>query len=187
MNENSGAALAVLTFVYVGGTLWIALTSKRSMTEQAATRLAQERPRVVAFVENDSERGAAILVIKNVGRSSAFNLSVSVDPPLLNPVHEDLSFDDSKYLVREGAAIIVPEYSFRSLVGTYGNWSEAPDPAPVVRLQYSSDMGGEPFDEEYPIDLSPFFDMPESRPKGLHSVAEEMRGVRIAVENLSPS
>lgn len=187
LNENSGAALALLTLAYVVGTFVIAYVSIRSATEQRLTRQSHERPRIVAYMENDSERGTVVLIIRNVGLSTATDISFSADPPLMNPKHPDLSFDDTKHLVRHGTPAMTPGFEFRSLVGTYGNWKSAPDPTPVVSISYSDATQKHHYEDRYPIDMSPLFDMPASRPNTIHSVAEELKKLNSTLAKVAES
>lgn len=185
LNENAGAAMASLTAVYAVGTFIIVWFTYRAVAEQRRTREAMDRPRLVAFLENDSERGAAILVLRNTGRGVAENVSVDVRPPLNNPLHPDLSIDDSKNLLRLGTPTMVPGYEIRSLVGTYGNWDAAPDPTPVVYLCYRDSATMKNHSEAFPIDMSMLFDMPASRPKTVHSVAEELKTLNRTLLHIS--
>lgn len=187
LNENSGASMALLTTVYVIGTFVIAWVSIRSVREQQATRHELERPRIVAYIENDNERGVSVLILRNVGRGTATDVSISADPPLLNPIHPDLSIDSKKYLIREGTPIMVPDYEIRSLLGTYGNWDTPPVPTPVIHISYSDVTGDLYFEESYALDMSPFFDMPASRPKGVHSVAEELKKLNSTLAKVAES
>ena len=144
-----------------------------------------ERPYLVVYLENDSERGAAILVFRNAGRGIAEDVAVEANPPVENPIHPELSFDSSKVLVRQGTPAMAPGYEIRSLIGTYADWNSAPEPTPVVLVSYTDPATNWRYSERFPIDMSPLFDMPASKPKTAHSIAEELGRINTTLNKMS--
>ena len=176
--------MTLLTTAYVAGTFFIVRYTSRAASEQRKTLEAMERPRLVVFLENDSERGAAVLVFKNAGRGVAQDVGVEARPPIENPTHPDLSFDDNKSLVQLGTPAMAPGYKLRSLIGTYGNWEAAPQPTPVIHVTYTDPATKRHYSDSFPIDMSPLFDMPDSRPKTAHSIAEELAKLNATLKKI---
>ena len=109
LNNNQGAVMACLTFVYVVATVVIVYFNKRSIDEMRMAREEEARPYVFAYLAFVArERQRCTLVIKNYGKSGARITSFSVTPGL-NLVHGE---SDCGFL---NEMILAPDQSIRLL------------------------------------------------------------------------
>lgn len=81
LNNNQGAVIASLTFVYVVATLIIVYFNKRSIDEMRITREEEMRPYIFAYLAFVPREGKCLtLVVKNYGKSGARIMSFSIEP-----------------------------------------------------------------------------------------------------------
>src|SRR5215213_6339927 len=91
VNQNQGVVIVLLTLVYVVTTIVIAGLSVK------ATRLAQKnietmvalernrlRPYVLFYLSSSIRKRSTYASIKNHGLTAAYNVKVSIDPPLMH-------------------------------------------------------------------------------------------------------
>lgn len=131
LDRHSGAVMAVLTAVYVCATLLIFWVNHRAVREMRAARIASLRPNIAVYL--DSPDGSlAILIVKNLGASTAYRVRVRFPQGFgerLDELHGDHS--KSSYLLgarllrilERGSLTLAPgqrfQYAVFPIVGNY--------------------------------------------------------------------
>lgn len=82
--------MAILTLVYVGATIRILKVNKDMVKESVKLREVESRPYVIAYLDERST-GGVYLVIKNTGKSMAYNTTLSSDVKIECPKNYHIS------------------------------------------------------------------------------------------------
>ena len=75
----------------------------------------------------------------------------------------------------------------RTLVGVFGDWGDLTGRRHQVGVSWTGQDGLTEFSEQYELDLEVLTALPESPPKGLHTIAEEIEQLRGAINQLRGS
>ncbi len=80
-DQHQGFALALLTLVYAGATVWLVVETRRSVNELRLARIEQNRPYIALSVEDRAD-GLPILALTNNGQSTASRVKVTLPADL---------------------------------------------------------------------------------------------------------
>lgn len=177
VNENSGAAMVLLTFVYVAATLLIVRAMHKA--NQLAVRLEQRRSRPYLLCDIEFRQGMPYLTIMNAGVSAALEVTLTLEP-------EPQVFRDSarrpSALLRHPIAMMTPGRKLEDLLEPPpGFFTLYPDPKFTGRLKYH-DAGGITYDEAVSIDLNYYLGVGHVRDKTLADIVQELERIRKAFE-----
>ncbi|MFI7123137.1 hypothetical protein [Amycolatopsis sp. NPDC049868] len=169
-----------------------AFNGVRTLRQARRDSKNRSRPMVTAGLENvPYVRGSQKLVIKNHGPSMARNVRVSFDPPIPDPEPEKARQSVTPFLKRRYAVPIpvMPPglsleniyYSGRSVGGQFVNFEPTPDQV-VVKISYT-DNNGEPYEDEFPLDMMLIRSMTEATSSAapeakLKEIATELKRIR---------
>ena len=113
INANQGAIMAILTLIYVVATIFILRANSSSVKEMEKTREEENRPYVVAYLDSNTH-GVVKFVLKNIGKTMAFDTRVEVSPRIEIP--EKMPLSDSN-LLNQPIPNIPPQYSYTAYLG----------------------------------------------------------------------
>lgn len=155
LNHNQGFVMAILTFVYVIATIVIAGLSVKG------TRLAQKnietmvdlernrlRPYVLFNLTSSIRKKSTYASIKNHGLTAAYNVKVSIEPPL---VHH---YDGQSPLIRRDILFLPPHEEVTDHIDSSPAFHQQyPQPVFEGAVQYE-DSNGRKYSEPFRIDLT---------------------------------
>jgi hypothetical protein len=160
----------------------------RTQLEQARkAALDQARPYVVVSVQSSPTSFMMLdFIIENAGAGPAFDVKISVDPPLRRTHEEtDMAFADAR-IFREPLPMLPPRYVLRShLDSTVERYSADGEGLPkthAVTIAYHDGHGHE-WTEKSTLDLTTGEGLLFVTEYGIHHVAEALQGMRDALKN----
>lgn len=155
-NSNQGFAVILLTAVYVIATIvmvWHMGRSNRLASKELAevAELERRRTRPYLVFDLESHRKFVYAVLRNIGQTSAYKVSIQVNPVL---EHSDKAASRPLSLVSSTIQMVAPGREFRDLVD-FGPkfYKRYKEPRFQGSVNYQ-DTQGETFDEEFDIDMS---------------------------------
>ena len=112
LNNNSGALIAISSFVLAVTTFIYVILTSRLVLENKKTREVLNAPKVFAVIEPFPERASLVeIVIKNIGFGPAFNIIIKVEPDFMCYSGKKLLSEHS--FVKRGISYLVPGDEFR--------------------------------------------------------------------------
>ncbi len=125
LNENDGAALALLTFAYVVISFILVGISLRTtklsrMQLEAAERFERERSRPYVTVHFVEKVGARIeLLVENAGPTAAYKVQITTNPEIKDLYQRKCQRQESKRhpFIENGFAYLPPKMIARSYIG----------------------------------------------------------------------
>lgn len=149
MNRNEGFALVILTAVYAATTLVMARRMRQANDLAREIEAARNRPYVV--VDLPSSRKAIFAAARNIGLTPAFDVAVSVDPPLkrfLSGGKED------SVLCTGPISILRPREEIRDWLAAAPEFHQAyPRGIFNVSVHYK-DVGKKAYEDKFVLDLN---------------------------------
>lgn len=143
LNSNQGAVMAILTFVYAVATIVITYFNKKSIDEMKASREADSRPYLFAYLAYiPCETKRCRLILRNYGKRGAIIKAFSISPSV------DLPKGKSDCGFFSGTTI-APGQSIQILV--LDKDLETKDTTYVVKTEYEDSMGGNRYSESYTL------------------------------------
>lgn len=188
-NSNEGFLLVVLTLLYTLATILIYRANRQAVEEMRLGRQEETRPYVIAGLEFDFELNVLEFVVRNEGRTAAYNIQIKTNPelPAFSPDRRPLS---EANLFRKGITMLSPGQSIRCFVATapelYGVGS-AGLPAFTFHVSYQG-KGTRKKYQEY--EFTSTFDPEELRGfahivrKGLHSLVNEVAELKKEIADI---
>lgn len=175
LNNNEGASLAILTFVYTVATILILLANRKSVKEMERTREAEYRPYVVVYMDYQPN-GAVQLIVKNVGRKMAYSVRISTDKDIQFPKEKPLS---ESRLMKEGIPNLPPGHPITFLLGVAWDLQDENKNVPSYKARVTySDERGKTYEEDYILDINYFNGSTQLMLKGLHDLVKEVEKIR---------
>lgn len=143
LNANQGAAMAVLTAVYVIATIVIVYYNKKSIDELRQTRESESRPYLFLYLAKIPREQHYYLVLRNYGKTGGRIINTTIAPglPFLKGAG-DASFLNN--------TVVAPNQSIHLLV--YDEAKVIQETEFSVCLGYE-DMTGKRFEESYVLNL----------------------------------
>jgi len=173
LNSNAGFVMTILTCVYVMATIWITVESRRTnrlqlkaIEQSASFERARNRPYVIFAIETEmqtySEHSFELLYftsVKNIGATSAFNLSISTTPELNVRQGLNSNGNDSyriPTILSNSLSVLHPGREEREFVApTHFLFEDNQGSELLFQVTMSySDMMGEMYSESFEINLA---------------------------------
>lgn len=188
-NSNEGFLLAVLTLLYTVATILIYRANRQAVEEMRLGREEETRPYVIAGLEFDFDRRVLEFVVRNAGKTAAYNIRIKASPelPAFSPDRRPLS---ETSLFRKGITMLSPGQEIRSFLATasevYGDHSTNL-PTFTFHVSYQGKRTGKKYKEyEFTSTFDPeeLKDVPYIVRKGLHDLVKEVTELKKEVESL---
>lgn len=180
--------MVILTFVYVGATLLMAYLSWRanrisSKSLNQALEIEKERNRPYLVFDVEHKQSLLYAVLKNLGNTGAFNVSVKINPPLESNFGGNLK---QSSLTSKTISFLSPHRTISDLIGSgpefYKRHSE---PIFEGSIQYSN-ARGIVYTENFVIDLNYLLDIAHTLEtdlgKEMQNLVREVRDISRTVE-----
>ena len=155
LNANQGLVMAILTLVYVVATVLIAIImlransiSSRSLAQ--AVELERLRSRPYLLFDFESRHRAIHAVLKNLGKTAAYNVKILVTPELKSVIQGQ---DWASSLTTNEISFVAPNREIADFIQSGPQFSKSyPDLRFEGELLYR-DSEGNSFKEPFKIDL----------------------------------
>lgn len=150
LNQNQGAALVALTFVYVIATIALVNLGRRNINTIIRLEENRVRPFVIFNIATRMPTRRVVASIKNVGLSVAHNVRVTTLPQLLH-----VGTNTPSALTSQTIFFLSPHAEeIDDLIGqTWDYYEEHKQTVFAVSVEYE-DSNGKKFSEQYQIDLT---------------------------------
>ena len=185
----SGATLIFLA-IYVAKTWSIAKSNKESaeqtrklIEETRISRDEETAPRVIVFF--DLHEHVAELVIKNIGRSVANNVKISIEPDILKLLSKDIG-EYYTTLFTYGIKMLVPDQEIRAFLNTTPEVFQKSEVHLTYNIQVSYEGGllCKKRVDKSSINLSLFAARTFIPKPGIKEIAEELKNIADAIKIL---
>jgi hypothetical protein len=156
LNANQGFALALLTFVYVAATIFVALLMSKSNTLarksiEVAIQLDKSRSRPYVLFDILIDGSLVYAIVKNIGLTAAKNVLVSIEPALLVTANKE---QKQTALINHVIEFIPPQREFKDFLDVSHHFvSSYPDLSFRGRIEYK-DMQEQSYNEQFTINLN---------------------------------
>ena len=184
------AATLIFLAIYVAKTWSIAKSSKVSaeqtrklIEETRISRDEETAPRVIVFF--DLHEQVAELVIKNIGRSVANNVRISIEPEISNISDKDF-VEYYTTLLTQGVKMLVPDQEIRAFLNTTPEIFKRSEGPMIYNIEVSYEGGSlnKQRVHQSSIDLRLFAPRPSMRKPGIKDIAEELTNIAKAITEL---
>ncbi|WP_142303555.1 hypothetical protein [Evansella halocellulosilytica] len=151
LNQNQGAVLATLTFIYVVATILIFRANYSSVREMKKAREEENRPYIIVFTESIGN-GGINLIVKNIGKTLATNIEILSTPEIMHPKERPLNKSN---LFQSIIPNMAPNFQYTGFLGMGWNLKDSSNNFPVynVVVTYRGSHTKE-YRDEYILDLN---------------------------------
>jgi len=175
-------ALVFVTAAYAISAQEQAEASRKMAEQMKLSREMQTMPSIIAYFDNP--RSILIdLVIKNVGYGPAKDVSLRINPPLLDDRDRDIN---ELSLFKSGINFFPPNREFRQLVGIAHQFFDKESQRPLeydLTVSYSDAVGNLIHPQIIPLDLSVYRDLPIARQSDIDRLTEEVKKITQELRN----
>lgn len=175
-------ALVAVTAMYAMSAQAQAEASRNMAEQMKLSREMQTMPSIIAYFDNP--RSILIdLVIKNVGYGPAKDVSLRINPPLLDNRDRDIN---ELSLFKSGINFFPPNREFRQLVGAAPQFFDKKSQRPLeydLTVSYSDAVGNPTHPQTIPLDLSVYRDLPIARQSDVDRLTEEVKKITQELRN----
>lgn len=155
LNQNQGFVMMILTFVYVAATIFIVgLSIKTSRLAQKNLDVVVQfeksrlRPYVLFNISSSIVNRYTYASIKNRGLSAAYNIRISIQPPLAH------HYDGQSPLTHRDILFLPPDEEITDAIDSSPAFHEKyPEPVFAGTVEYA-DLEGNKYKEAFRIDLT---------------------------------
>jgi hypothetical protein len=168
---------AVATLVLVGITAWYVWITHRILVDTAKARAQELAPYVVAFFDTPEDTWVD-LVVKNVGKTPAFDVKITLKPTTLTL--------DQIPFVRSTSPAIPPNYEIRAYVSMLKSYLDSGDPLTIeAEVSYRGEAGESPTVVKHVLDLSIHKNRVSVSRKGIQDVAESLKTINKTLDAIA--
>lgn len=175
----------VFAGVVAGAAVISALLNRNLVAETIALRKAETDPFVAVYIEqSEAEFSFFDLVIKNIGRGPAFNVSFDVLPDIPIWIEDEYRLTDAA-VIADGLEFLAPGQDLKFFFGSYIELTKQPI---TVTVQYfGADCKGNPipFRNHFTLHIEKYAGMSQvgepplnSLSKSLDKIGEDIRAIR---------
>ena len=159
-----------------------AKASERMAGEMEAQRIQEGRPYVIVYFDVSFQDQGFYLVIRNIGKSMATDLSFSFDPPLYSKALPDL--DVSVWLAK-GIPSLAPGQEIRTFFDTFlARFSEEPIPNSfTLEIRYRGSLIGE-ITERQTLDLTVYRPLVYYKKADMDDLVKEVKEIPYALKKV---
>ncbi len=184
-DAHSGAVMAVLTLIYSVATIFIYFVNRAAVREMRLEREEETSPYVTADLETDFGRGTVEFVVRNIGKTPAYNVRIISDPPLKGMLPDRKPLAETA-LFKKGLPTLQPGQEIRAFFGMWHNIErDEQGNLPVFHFRVSYEgVNRRRKAVEYISDFNVTGDITFLRTKGLHELVNEVQKLRKEVEKL---
>lgn len=123
LNNNSGALIAISSFILTIITLIYVILTSKLVLENKKMREVLNAPKVIAVIEPFPERASMVeMVLKNIGFRPAFNIVIRVEPDLMCYSGKKLLSEHS--FAKRGISYLAPGDEFRHFLNEASDMSK---------------------------------------------------------------
>jgi hypothetical protein len=146
--------------------------SREILEEMKESRDQEFSPYLVAYFDAPDWKPLIYLVIRNVGKSTARDVSLEFDPPLVNS--RGSRIDEMPFVVN-GIPAMPPEYEIRHFIDLVHSFFGSSLPLTYkVKIAYSGGLKSETRTTEQIIDLASWKHLQNVREKGVNELVNEV-------------
>lgn len=151
LDQHNGFIMAILTFVYVVFTIFIFIANSRSVKEMKLSREEENRPYIISYFYL-KPKGTAELIIENIGKSIARNVSIKIFPEFKFPKNCPLS---DSYILNKPIPSMPPNYKIKAFVGMTWDFKQKDGSFPIYNIEINyNNTSGKLYRDYYIIDLN---------------------------------
>jgi hypothetical protein len=189
--ETFSLCLNVLTLVFLAiyvAKTWSIAKSSKDAAEQTKhlieeTRLSRDEetaPRIIVFL--DLHEHVAELVVRNIGKSVANNVKISIEPDISNLLDKS-SAEYYATLFAQGIKMLVPDQEIRAFLNTTPEMFEKPEARMTYNIQVSYEGGllGKQRVNKSSINLGLFANRTFISKPGMKHIVKELENIREAI------
>ena len=166
--------LIMYTLVLV--TAQYATSTHKMAEEMKLTRKMQAMPSIIAYFDNP-QSVLIDLVVKNIGYGAARDVSLKIDPPLLDHKERDIA---ELSLFKKGINFLPPNREFRQIVGTSKQFLGEGSQRPLeynLTVSYCDAEGNPTPPQTIPLDLAVYRDLPIHRESDIDKLTREVKNL----------
>ena len=156
LNDNGGFVMAMLTAAYVGTTLIMAKHMSRanklaSDSLALVAKLEGQRSRPYLVFDLESRRKIVTAVLRNIGKTPAYNVKVAVSPAL---EHSDTLGNKALSLVTGAIRMVAPSREFTDVVDSGPAFYQRYETPRFTGAVSYEDSEGTQYEESFDIDMT---------------------------------
>jgi hypothetical protein len=187
-DQHSGSAMVLLTAAYVLTTAALFVLAYRQFL--FAARLEQNRAKPAVILDLIKDRLAINVILKNFGQTAAYNIRISVNPPLLavrGGPNEAPSAERETPIpfIEQGVESLVPGREIKGFVGFWPRFSSHYSDLRFRGEVAYRDQRGKDYCDPFVIDLSGERGLGQVQRYGLHEIAKELQEIRRILDHIA--
>ncbi|MCR4428598.1 MAG: hypothetical protein NUV68_04545 [Caldiserica bacterium] len=172
-----------ITTGFMAKQAWVSAKASEKMAEEMkAQRIQEGRPYIVAYFDLSFQDQGFYFVIRNLGKSLATDISISIDPPLYSKAFPDL--DISVWLAK-GISSLATGQEIRTFFDTF--WTRFSDESLpnsfTLEIRYRGSLIGE-VTEKQTLDLSVYRPLVYSKKADMNDLVKEVKEIPLALKRL---
>lgn len=153
LNNNSGALIAIFSFILAIITLIYVILTRKLVLENKKTREVLNAPKVITVIEPSPERASLVeMVLKNIGFGPAFNIVIKVEPDLFCYSGKKLLSEHS--FVKRGISYLAPGDKFRHFLNEASDMKKEEIETIYKGSLTYKDVYGKVYNSNFVIDFS---------------------------------